>query len=245
MWRWWVRVNTMLPYSSMLWKRETEKKRLPEMECSCVCECARVYISKRQATNCNKISMYNNEFVCLHCIGIGMFECVRACLYFWCCILYNNGINIRFTFIHYWMPTTKMKLSGNALWQKSHPSRLYSMVGFKCQCVCIKNANTGNDDDGSCNSSGMVVFGAGKSTVRLSNCQTIHMHIGSSVSMPGNSINRERCKGRQKKNPTLRIIYIKLLLLLLGFFGYISERHELNIVNKREPKKMGVIFFRW
>lgn len=73
------------------------------------CESVSVYVyasvlrsmSKRQATNCNKISMYNIEYVCSRCIRIGVL-CVRVCVSSWCCILYyNNGINIWFTFIHY------------------------------------------------------------------------------------------------------------------------------------------------
>lgn len=118
--------------------------------------------------------------------------------------------------------------------------------------VCIKYAHIQSDDDGgSCSSGGgMVVVGAGKSTDRLSNCQTIHMHIGSSASMPGNRMNRREqnrtekdtnienaCiqpveKERQKRKYNAhRMIYIKLLLLL-GFFGYISKQHERNTVNK-------------
>lgn len=69
-------------------------------------------------------------------------------------------------------------------------------------CVCALSMLTYSD------SSGAVVFGAGKSTVRLNNCQTIHMHIGSSASMPGNirralfyrinKSDRERYKDRKQ-----------------------------------------------
>lgn len=86
----------------------------------------------------------------------------------------------------------------------------------------------------------MIVFGAGKSTVRLSNCQIIHMHISSSARMPGNNrhvlslylccteLNKtqsysKHTDGRKreikvkKRNQTLRMIYIKIAVAVVVF----------------------------
>lgn len=134
-----VRVSDATKYSTLVAEQRETEKDLPEMECTiymCIvlCVCVFLYASVFVSTdtNCNKISMYN-EMVCLHCIGIGVL------------LVYNNGINIWFTFIHYieCLPPNEAEWKCFMTRKKSHPNRLRSMVGFKCQymCVCIKYAH--------------------------------------------------------------------------------------------------------
>lgn len=150
-----VRANTTLAaYTPLWWKGESE--RFSELECTCVL-CARVCMSM-----CMRVcsGLWANDklqiAIKFQCITSSMFVRVAfvlvcsvcVCVSSWCCILYyNNGINIWFTFIHYWMPTTKMKLSGNALWQKSHPSRLCTRWSGSNVSVCALRTLTYSDDD--------------------------------------------------------------------------------------------------